>query len=162
MNIFNPLAKYRTRRLLASLDSDPSPKSYLLPKGVDHYHHNYHWNNTIALDLFADKGTPLLAVRNGTTYVKDYSEGGHSVLLVDEFGYAFYHAHLVPGSGKQGKVTVGEQIGLVGNSGNAESRPSHCHLAIASDRKKIVSDGSGDILPWKILNYLEKSSEDKK
>ena len=85
------------------------------------------------VDIFAPRGTPALAASSGrVTSVQDTSRGGLVVWVRDEKrGRNLYYAHLSqqlvsPGS----LVTIGDTIGLVGNTGNARTTPPHLHFGV--------------------------------
>ena len=87
-----------------------------------------------AIDIMAERSTPVVAVEDGTV-AKIYSSrlGGLSVYQYDPTGrYVYYYAHLdryAPGLSKGRPVRQGELIGYVGQTGNAES--PHLHFAIS-------------------------------
>lgn len=85
------------------------------------------------VDISAKHRTPALASADG--YISRVSEnemGGKVVFLTDdEFGYNIYYAHLDEQLVKTGqKVKAGQQIGLVGNTGNAKTTIPHLHYGI--------------------------------
>lgn len=85
------------------------------------------------VDIFARRGTPVLAAAAGTTYrVSDTNIGGKVVWVRDdERGARFYYAHLdsqYVGNGVE--VEVGDTIGFVGNTGNARTTPPHLHFGV--------------------------------
>ncbi len=85
------------------------------------------------VDIFARRGTPVLAATAGTTYrVNDTNIGGKVVWVRDEERDArFYYAHLdsqYVGNGV--RVEVGDTIGFVGNTGNARTTPPHLHFGV--------------------------------
>jgi murein DD-endopeptidase MepM/ murein hydrolase activator NlpD len=85
------------------------------------------------IDIFAPRGTPVLAVADG--YVRNTRPsnlGGNLVWLVDERrGQSLYYAHLDSTAVQQGqRVRVGDTIGFVGNSGNARTTAPHLHFGI--------------------------------
>ena len=85
------------------------------------------------VDIFARRGTPVLAATAGTTYrVGDTSIGGKVVWVRDEEREArFYYAHLdsqYVGNGV--RVEVGDTIGFVGNTGNARTTHPHLHFGV--------------------------------
>ncbi len=85
------------------------------------------------VDIFADKGTPLVAVTDGI--IADTGErglGGKQVWLRDGlFGKSIYYAHLDSiGTTTGKKVKAGDTIGFVGNTGNAKTTPPHVHFGI--------------------------------
>ena len=112
----------------------------LLAKGLRH----------LGQDLFAPKLTPLVAVFNGVVY--PWSRGGiassNTITLVGDNGYTAKYLHInndspgtndgmgsaeyafAPGLMSGQRVEAGQFLGWVGNSGNAETTPSHCHFEL--------------------------------
>jgi SH3-like domain-containing protein len=84
------------------------------------------------IDIFASRGTPVVAVAAGRASVRQNRLGGKVIFLRDpRRGVSFYYAHLdsqlvAPGA----QVQLGDTIGLVGNSGNASGTPPHLHFGI--------------------------------
>ena len=114
-----------------------------------------HWDGLLAVDVFAARDTPIVAMVSGYVEVANYPLGGHTVTLCGDNGWDIYHAHLVEGSGRGGRVRAGQQIGLVDNTGNARTTPPHCHLAIATRARGIDNDGAGDVNPIPILRRIQ-------
>jgi uncharacterized membrane protein YgcG len=85
-------------------------------------------------DVFARKGTPLVAVQAGTVQELRYrSLGGNSFHLVNDRGDYFYYAHLLryaAGIANGSVVEPGQVLGYVGNTGNAITTPPHLHFEI--------------------------------
>ena len=82
-------------------------------------------------DMFARKGTPTLAVGDGVVTLKTNSLGGTVILLRADHGVTYYYAHLdgYASGMKTGKrVSAGQRIGYVGNSGNALGTSPHLHF----------------------------------
>jgi murein DD-endopeptidase MepM/ murein hydrolase activator NlpD len=92
----------------------------------------YHQGN----DMFANRGTPVVAVADGviTSWNPPSSPtslGGVTVTYRIGDGSEWYNAHLdTVSSGISPGVSVarGQQIGTVGNTGNARTTPPHLHL----------------------------------
>lgn len=85
------------------------------------------------VDIFAPKGTPVLAVSDGRiSSTGEGGLGGKQVWLMDGlFGKRVYYAHLDSIAVTKGKrVKTGDTIGFVGNTGNAETTPPHLHFGI--------------------------------
>jgi murein DD-endopeptidase MepM/ murein hydrolase activator NlpD len=84
------------------------------------------------IDIFAKKGTPALAAANGTAEPSLNKLGGKVVFLrPDDADYTLYYAHLDSQLVQNGQhVKVGDTVGLVGNTGNARTTPSHLHFGI--------------------------------
>ena len=85
-------------------------------------------------DIFAQLGTPLLAVADGTVFSVGWNDlGGYRLWLRDHAGNEFYYAHLSAYSpfavnGRQ--VRAGTVLGFMGNTGDAVSTPYHLHFEI--------------------------------
>jgi murein DD-endopeptidase MepM/ murein hydrolase activator NlpD len=85
-------------------------------------------------DLFAPTGTPVVAVADGTlSKVGVNTLGGNRLWLTDDRGNWFYYAHLsayAPAAVEGARVTRGQVIGFVGNTGQAITTPPHLHFEI--------------------------------
>jgi len=85
------------------------------------------------VDIFAPRGTPVLAATDGVAYrVGVNNLGGNVVWVRDPTGdVRQYYAHLHEQLVTQGQeVSVGDTLGLVGNTGNAITTPPHLHFGI--------------------------------
>lgn len=85
------------------------------------------------VDIFAKKGSPVIAATNG--YIRATNEnnlGGKVVWLSDENrNQVLYYAHLDSQLVRGGeRVEIGDTIGLVGNTGNARTTAPHLHFGI--------------------------------
>lgn len=92
------------------------------------------------VDISARHRTPALASADG--YISRVTEneiGGKVVFLTDDAsGYNIYYAHLDEQFVKTGqKIKAGEQIGLVGNTGNAKNTIPHLHYGIYTNNGAI-------------------------
>ena len=85
-------------------------------------------------DIFAPRGTPLLAVADGIVRsTKVGGLGGKTVWLRDGEGRGlnYYYAHLDSQLVRPGQIVArGDTVGLVGNTGNARTTPPHLHFGI--------------------------------
>lgn len=85
-------------------------------------------------DIFADRGTPVVAMYHGTVTAMRRADAGLGGLYVSYAvgpGEYWYNAHLdsiPPDLGVGDRVAPGQQIGTVGNSGNARTTPPHLHI----------------------------------
>jgi len=83
-------------------------------------------------DVFAAKGTPLVAVVDGTLRFRDGGLGGIAIWLKGS-GASYYYAHLdsrAAGLSTGSYVTRGTVIGYVGNTGNAMGGADHLHFQL--------------------------------
>ena len=98
----------------------------------------YHpWGKSVThkgVDIFAKAGTPVLSATPGLVlFTGTLGRGGKVTLVLGPRWRFHYYAHLnefrtVPGAW----LSCGEQLGTVGNTGNAAGRPSHLHYTIRS------------------------------
>lgn len=77
------------------------------------------------VDMIADRGTPIVAVRDGSAEFTTSSLGGRAVWLTAANGDKFYYAHLDDWNGESRDVHAGELIGWVGSTGNANGPHLH-------------------------------------
>jgi peptidoglycan LD-endopeptidase LytH len=85
------------------------------------------------IDIFAKKGTPVVAITNGSvSFTGERGIGGKQVWLRDGmFGKSLYYAHLDGIAVEAGQnVKTGDTLGFVGNTGNARFTPAHLHFGI--------------------------------
>lgn len=86
------------------------------------------------IDLFAPRGTPLVAVADGTLFnVGHNGLGGWRLWVRDTAGNTFYYAHLSaysPAAVEGASVARGTVLGYVGDSGDARGTPPHLHFEI--------------------------------
>jgi murein DD-endopeptidase MepM/ murein hydrolase activator NlpD len=91
------------------------------------------------VDIFARKGTPVIAPTDGyISRVGTSNLGGKIVWMQDiRRRHSYYFAHLDSQVVKTGtKVKQGDPIGTVGNTGNARYTPSHLHFGIYQSKSK--------------------------
>ncbi len=84
------------------------------------------------VDIFAKKGTPVVAAINGSIgYTGEKGLGGKQVWLRDpKRRQSLYYAHLDSIKPNIDRVNQGDTLGFVGNTGNARTTPSHLHFGI--------------------------------
>lgn len=85
------------------------------------------------VDIFAPRGTPVLAPGDATVArVGRRDRGGNVIVLYDEAReIMLYYAHLEEQLVRRGdEVSAGDVIGTVGNTGNARTTPPHLHIGI--------------------------------
>ena len=81
--------------------------------------------------MTAAKGTPLVAIEDGYIWYMSYHyAGGKGLYIQGNSGDRWYYAHMdayAPGIKTGVKVTAGQLVGYVGDTGNA--RNPHLHIA---------------------------------
>src|SRR5581483_4047086 len=82
-------------------------------------------------DLFAARGTAVVAPVGGVVTDGSGGLGGTAFMLAGTDGVVYYGAHLdkltiTPGA----TVAPGAQLGVVGDSGNAKGGPTHLHFQV--------------------------------
>jgi murein DD-endopeptidase MepM/ murein hydrolase activator NlpD len=85
------------------------------------------------VDIFAARGTPVLAATDGwVTRVETTRVGGNVVWMQPLFGnMRVYYAHLHEQWVEPGEfVLAGQPLGAVGNTGNAITTPPHLHFGV--------------------------------
>ena len=94
----------------------------------------YHEGN----DLFAARGTPILAPTAGFVHHLEGALGGLQFRLDGDDGHRYIGSHM-DSFGKSGQVVAGEVIGYIGDSGNALGSSPHVHFEIALGRTETVN-----------------------
>jgi murein DD-endopeptidase MepM/ murein hydrolase activator NlpD len=85
-------------------------------------------------DIFARRGTPIVAIQDGTVVRVNATEsglGGLTVTYRTGDGSEWYNAHLetiASGMSPGVEVSQGQTIGTVGDTGNARGTPPHNHI----------------------------------
>ncbi|MAM19009.1 MAG: M23 family metallopeptidase [Christiangramia sp.] len=95
--------------------------------------------NHKGVDIFAKKGTPVLAAVSGNIgYTGEKGLGGKQVWLRDpKRRQSLYYAHLDSIKPGIDRVNPGDTLGFVGNTGNARTTPSHLHFGIYTQQGAI-------------------------
>jgi murein DD-endopeptidase MepM/ murein hydrolase activator NlpD len=89
-----------------------------------------------AIDIMADRGTPVVAAAPGTVEKLYFSQGGGGIsayVRSEDGQWIYYYAHLdayAPGLAEGQKVARGQKIGTVGFTGNANPAGPHLHFAV--------------------------------
>jgi murein DD-endopeptidase MepM/ murein hydrolase activator NlpD len=81
------------------------------------------------VDMMAARGTSIYAVVSGTVSHSSSSLGGNQIWLHGSDGNTYFYAHLSAYVGGGGAVSAGDEIGKVGDTGNARGTP-HLHFEI--------------------------------
>ena len=93
----------------------------------------------MGIDIFPGEGTEILAATDGVVTKVEYGTDsyGYMVKIYDGYQYSTLYAHMIAGSFEQygisvgTKVTQGQVIGLVGNTGR--STGPHLHFEIQDE-----------------------------
>jgi len=94
--------------------------------GAPRYGGGYHLH--AGNDLFAARGTPIRAAISGLAEQSPNGLGGLAVTVTGSTGYV-YNAHLDSYTGSfPRQVSAGDQIGTVGDSGDAQGGATHDHF----------------------------------
>ena len=89
-----------------------------------------------AIDIMADRGTPVVAAAPGTVEKLFFSDGGGGITVYVRSAdkrWIYYYAHLLdyaPGLAEGQQVKRGTPLGRVGSTGNANPEGPHLHFAI--------------------------------
>lgn len=105
------------------------------------------------IDIFARKGTPVVAATDGVVVRRGEDPlGGNVVSVYGPAGQVHYYAHLDEfGDVALGDVVLaGDLLGTVGNTGNARTTPPHLHYGIYTD--------GGAINPYPLLTAAPSSA----
>jgi murein DD-endopeptidase MepM/ murein hydrolase activator NlpD len=84
-------------------------------------------------DMFAPRGSNVVAVADGTVRFRSNSLGGTVAFVYADHGVYYYYAHLdgyAAGITSGQRVSRGQTIGYVGNTGNAIGTRPHLHFEI--------------------------------
>lgn len=81
-------------------------------------------------DMFAFRGTPVVAPVSGALRHSRGSVAGNAFYLNGDDGNIYYGAHLDKLEAKPGRIDRGGRIGTVGSTGNAEGTTPHLHFEI--------------------------------
>ena len=99
-------------------------------------------------DIMAAFGTPVVAIVTGTiTYAGYGSSAGNWLQLSGDDGNGYWYMHNQENLVSGGRVTVGQQIATVGNTGNASGGPPHVHF-------EYHPGGGGPVNPYSLLSSI--------
>jgi murein DD-endopeptidase MepM/ murein hydrolase activator NlpD len=98
------------------------------------------------VDIFARRGTPVLAAAPGLAYrIGITGLGGKVVWVRDPLrNVRVYYAHLDSQHVRDGdRIEIGDTVGFVGNTGNARTTPPHLHFGLYRS-----GEGAVDPIPF--------------
>ncbi|MGB3849157.1 MAG: M23 family metallopeptidase [Tunicatimonas sp.] len=83
------------------------------------------------VDIFAPRGTPVVAASAGVVSARTGSRLGGKVVWLKARGMNQYYAHLDSQAVRPAqRVRAGDTLGWVGNTGNARTTPPHLHFGV--------------------------------
>lgn len=88
------------------------------------------------VDMFANRGSPVVAPVRGTVEHRSNRIGGLSFHLWGDDGTYYYGTHLDAYGPITGRVDPGTVVGYVGDTGNARGTGPHLHFEIHPGRKR--------------------------
>jgi murein DD-endopeptidase MepM/ murein hydrolase activator NlpD len=128
-----------------------------------HYHRYYQ-----ATDIYVAKGCKFVAVTNGVVDEVSYTDtwdpkinsganrGGIYISIIGDDGVRYYGSHMsgiMPGIAPGVRVTVGQQIAITGQTGDARRSTPHVHFGISwPTRAGIWWVRRGMLYPWPYLD----------
>ncbi len=107
------------------------------------------------LDIFGAFRTPVIAAADGEVSSVTINRLGGKVVFMrpQDKNYALYYAHLDSQTVAAGqRVSMGDTLGLMGNTGNAKNTPTHLHFGI------YATGGAIDPLPFINRNRPEPAA----
>jgi murein DD-endopeptidase MepM/ murein hydrolase activator NlpD len=131
------LREGRTLKLAPSADVPP-PQQPLCPvKGASKFDFSNSFGaprhggrKHMGNDVFAKRGTPVVAGVDGTIRAVTGSITGIGYYLDGDDGVTYYGAHMDVLKVAEGRVKQGDVIGAVGTTGNAQGTPAHLHFEV--------------------------------
>lgn len=113
----------------------------------------------IGNDIWAARNTPVVATAPGTLILtgwSDYSGNKVTIRTADGWEHFMCHLdHLEPGIGNGVRVTAGQIVGYVGNTGTASNGVVHLHISIYPP-----GDYDRGVDPWPLLHAVEHDTCD--
>ena len=97
-------------------------------------------------DIMASRGIPLVAVTSGTVTQNSQKNAGNYIILRGDNGDSYYYMHM-DSFAASGRVSAGQVVGYVGDTGNAKGTP-HCHF-------EWHPGGGGPVNPYPLLRAIE-------
>ncbi len=137
------------KRPVPSIVQNPVPDSFFIYPAEGLITQGLHYYN--AIDLANQCGTPVYAAASGTVQRTRYGwnyGGGNQVTILHSGGIVSYYGHLQTIFVKSGdSVTVGDRIGLMGQTGLATG--CHVHFEVIGAKNPLARYSVGTTLKYK-------------
>ncbi|MDQ4094832.1 MAG: peptidoglycan DD-metalloendopeptidase family protein [Actinomycetota bacterium] len=114
------------------------PNSFIDSWGAPRVGHTH-----VGTDVMADYGTPLVAIVSGTVSSGWSDTGGNMIFLSGDDGHSYWYLHNERNIVTSGRVSAGQLIATVGDTGNAVGIP-HLHF-------EYHPGGGGPVNPYPLL-----------
>ena len=114
------------------------PNSFIDSWGAPRVGHTH-----VGTDVMADYGTPVVAITSGTVSSGWSDTGGNMIFLTGDDGHDYWYLHNQKNIVTSGRVSRGQLIATVGDSGNAVGIP-HVHF-------EYHPGGGGPVNPYPLL-----------
>jgi len=109
------------------------------------------------IDIFAREGTPVLAATSGMVVYTGFNDmGGNFVLVLGAKWRFYYYAHLQRiDTHVLRLLNMGDIIGTVGSTGNAQGKQPHLHFAIRNLLPLFWQYDSSKPQAWNKVFYID-------
>lgn len=100
-------------------------RSYIDSWGFPRTGHKHEGN-----DIMSPRGTPVVAPVGGVLEQRHGPVGGNAFYIHGDDGNTYYGAHLDAFTALAGPIARGQQIGIVGDTGDAKGGATHLHFEV--------------------------------
>lgn len=154
-----------TASAASARDLDTARWAWPLPSiGLDHISQDF-WTGHGALDIWAAKGTPIITSRAGVVVATEASNPmeldgyGKCVVVYHNDGTESYYAHMSVREVNVGDtVTTGQEIGLVGSTGNSTGNHLHFEIRVNATADEFYWGKRIDPYPYVVTNGVPNAA----
>ena len=109
------------------------------------------------IDIFAREGVPVLSASSGVVVYTGFNDiGGNIVLVLGAKWRLYYYAHLQRIDTRVlRQVSMADNIGAVGSTGNALGKPPHLHFSMRSLLSLFWQYDSSQPQAWNKVFYID-------